>query len=125
MKTVAISAIGKDLEARVEPRFGRTRFFVLADPATGDWEPYDNLANLLSLKNVGMITAQNLTKNRMVQTVITGSCGPKAFEELKGAGVKVFLNVRGSVRQALNQLHRGELEEASGPNVPMYGRHER
>jgi predicted Fe-Mo cluster-binding NifX family protein len=125
MKTIAISASGKDLEARVEPRFGRARFFVLADPDTGDWEPYDNLANLSSLKNVGIITAKNLTKNRVVQTVITGSCGPKAFEELQEAGVKIFLNARGSVRQALNQLRQGELEESTGPNVPIYGRHER
>jgi predicted Fe-Mo cluster-binding NifX family protein len=125
MKTVAISANGKDLDARVEPRFGRTRFFVLVDPDSEDWEPYDNLANLSSLSNVGILTAKNLTKNRVVQTVVTGSCGPKAFEELTGAGVKVFLNARGSVRQALSQLRLGELQEASGPNVPMYGRHER
>ena len=125
MKTVAISANGKDLDARVEPRFGRTRFFVLVDLTTEDWEPYDNLANLSSLSNVGILTAKNLTKNRVVQTVVTGSCGPKAFEELKEAGVKVFLNARGSVRQVLSQLRLGELQEASKPNVPMYGGHER
>jgi predicted Fe-Mo cluster-binding NifX family protein len=125
MKTIAVSANGKDIDARVEPRFGRTRFFVLVDPATEDWEPYDNLANILSLNNVGILTAKNLTKGRVVQTVITGSCGPKAFQELKEAGVKVYLNARGSVRQALGQLRLGELQEASEPNVPMYGRPER
>jgi len=121
MKTVAISANGKDIDAGVEPRFGRARFFILVDPITQQWEPFDNLANLSSLQNVGILTAKNLTKNRVVQTVVTGNCGPKAFEELKGAGVKVFLNAQGTVRQALFKWRRGELEQASGPNVPVFG----
>ncbi|MDD5642226.1 MAG: NifB/NifX family molybdenum-iron cluster-binding protein [Syntrophales bacterium] len=125
MKTVAISASGKDLDACVEPRFGRTRFFILVDPATEDWEPVDNLANLSSLQDVGIFTAKNLTKNRVVETVVTGHCGPKAFKELKEAGVKVFLNARGSLRQVLNKLRLGELKESSGPNVPVFGGHER
>jgi len=123
MKTVAISANGKDIDAGVEPRFGRARFFILADPITQEWEPVDNLAPLSSLQDVGILTAKNLTKNRVVQTVVTGNCGPKAFEELKGAGVKVFLNAQGTVRQALNRLRQGELEEAPGPNVPVFGGH--
>jgi predicted Fe-Mo cluster-binding NifX family protein len=123
MKTIAISANGKEIDASVEPRFGRARFFILVDPITQEWEPVDNLAPLSSLQNVGVLTAKNLTKNRIVQTVVTGNCGPKAFEELKGAGVKVFLNAQGTVRQALNRLRLGELEEATGPNVPVFGGH--
>jgi predicted Fe-Mo cluster-binding NifX family protein len=123
MKTVAISANGKDIDAGVEPRFGRARFFILVDPITQQWEPFDNLANLSSLQGVGILTAKNLTKNRVVQTVITGNCGPKAFEELKGAGVKVFLDAQGTVRQALFKWRRGELEQASGPNMPVFGGH--
>ncbi|MDD2901388.1 MAG: NifB/NifX family molybdenum-iron cluster-binding protein [Syntrophales bacterium] len=125
MKTVAISASGANLDSCVEPRFGRARFFILVDPATGDWEPLDNLANLSSLLDVGILTAKNLTKNRVVEAVVTGHCGPKAFKELQHAGVKVFLNARGSLRLVLNKLRQGELQEASGPNVPVYGGHER
>jgi predicted Fe-Mo cluster-binding NifX family protein len=125
MKTVAISASGKYLDSCVEPRFGRTRFFILVDPVTEDWESLDNLANLSSLMNVGILTAKSLTKNRVVETVVTGHCGPKAFKELKEAGVKVFLNARGSLRHVLNKLRLGELQEASGPNVPVFGGHER
>jgi predicted Fe-Mo cluster-binding NifX family protein len=123
MKTVAISANGKDIDAGVEPRFGRARFFILVDPITQQWEPFDNLANLSSLQDVGVLTAKNLTKNRVVETVVTGNCGPKAFDELKEAGVKIFLNAQGTVRQALNKLRLGELEQALGPNVPVFGGH--
>jgi len=125
MKTIAISASGKDLDACVEPRFGRTRYFVLVDPATEDWESIDNLANLSSQQDVGILTAKNLTKNRTVQTVVTGNCGPKAFKELREAGVKVFLNARGSLRHVLHKLRLGELKESSAPNVPVFGGHER
>jgi predicted Fe-Mo cluster-binding NifX family protein len=121
MKTVAISANGRDLDAGVEPRFGRARFFILVDPVTQEWEPFDNLANISSLQNVGVLTAKNLTQNRVVQAVVTGNCGPKAFDELQRAGVKVYLNAQGTVRQALNSLRLSELEQASGPNVPMFG----
>ena len=121
MKTVAISANGKDIDAGVDPRFGRARFFILVDPITQEWEPFDNLANLFSLQGVGILTAKNLNKSRVVQTVVTGNCGPKAFEELEGAGVKVFLNAQGTVRQALFKWSRGELEQSSGPNVPAFG----
>ena len=120
MKTIAISACGRDLDACVEPRFGRTRFFVLVDPNTEDWESFDNMANISSLQDVGILTAKNLTKNQAVKTVLTGHCGPKAFKELKEAGVKVFLNAGGTVRFALNKLLQGELQESAEPNVPIY-----
>ena len=119
MKTVAISANGKNIDSGVEPRFGRARFFILVDPITLDWEPFDNLCNLSSLQGVGILTAKNLTRTP-VQTVLTGHCGPKAFEELRAAGVKVFLNAQGTVRQALTKWQFGELEEATGPNVKVF-----
>jgi predicted Fe-Mo cluster-binding NifX family protein len=78
-----------------------------------------------SLLDVGILTAKSLTKNRVVETVVTGHCGPKAFKELQEAGVKVFLNARGSLRHVLNKLRLGELQEASAANVPLFGGHER
>ena len=34
MKTIAISSAGESLDAKVQPLFGRSRFFILADPET-------------------------------------------------------------------------------------------
>jgi predicted Fe-Mo cluster-binding NifX family protein len=120
MKTLAISANGKDLDADVEPRFGRALFFILMDPASEEWEPMDNLANISSLLEVGVLTAKNLTQGRGVETVITGNCGPKAYAELTEAGVKVFLQARGTVRQAFTGWRRGELVQAVTPNVQVF-----
>ena len=116
MKTIAISAAKKSLDIPVAGLFGRARFFILADPETGEWEALDNLANLATTHLVGVTTAQSLVR-RNIKTVMTGKCGAKAFKELQAAGVQVILNTRGTVRQALQRLIRGEVIPASAPNV--------
>jgi predicted Fe-Mo cluster-binding NifX family protein len=116
MKTIAVSAATKSLEAKVEQLFGRSRFFILADPETMEWEALDNIANISTQEMVGAATARNLLRKN-IDTVITGKCGPKAFEELKSAGVKVILDSKGTVRQALEKFLRGDVTPATGPNV--------
>ncbi|MBI4643424.1 MAG: NifB/NifX family molybdenum-iron cluster-binding protein, partial [Deltaproteobacteria bacterium] len=96
--------------------FGRARFFILADPATLEWEALDNLSSLSANQLVGVMTAQRLV-GRNIQTVMTGKCGSKAFEALKTAGIQVFLDTKGTVRQALKRLIRREVSPATGPNV--------
>jgi predicted Fe-Mo cluster-binding NifX family protein len=113
MKTIAISAATKSLDATVEQLFGRSRFFILADPDTMEWEALDNMPSLSAQEMIGPATARNLR----VDTVITGKCGPKAFEELTSAGVKVILDTKGTVREALERLKRGDFKPAVGPNV--------
>ncbi|MHB8158814.1 MAG: NifB/NifX family molybdenum-iron cluster-binding protein, partial [Desulfocucumaceae bacterium] len=103
MKTIAISAARKSLDVPVGGLFGRARFFILADPDTGDWEALDNLPNLSSCQLVGVTTAQSLVRKN-IKTVMTGKCGAKAFEELQSAGVQVILNTKGTVRQALKRF---------------------
>lgn len=82
MKTIAISAAKKSLEAPVEALFGRARFFILADPVTLEWEALDNLPNLSSNQMIGVMAAKSLVRKN-IGTVMTGKCGSKAFAELK------------------------------------------
>jgi predicted Fe-Mo cluster-binding NifX family protein len=116
MKTIAISAAEKNLDTPVEAIFGRSRFFILVDPETMEWEALDNLPHLSSLKQVGALTAQSLIR-RNVQTIVTGRCGSKALAELTSAGVQVIQEARGTVRQALAQLSRGEFGIAPAADV--------
>ncbi len=39
---IAISATGSDLDAEVDPRFGRCRYYIIADPETGEFEAVNN-----------------------------------------------------------------------------------
>lgn len=116
MKTIAISTARKSLDAPVEGLFGRSRFFILVDPDTLEWEALDNLHNLSGSQLIGVATARNLVQ-KQVQTVMTGKCGAKAFAELKEAGVQVILDTKGTVRQALTKLIRRDYLPAAGPNV--------
>lgn len=116
MKTIAVSTSRKSIEAQVEGLFGRSRFFILVDPDTMEWEALDNMKNLSSQNMIGVATARTLLRQN-VQTVITGKCGSKAYEELKTAGVQVILNAKGKVRQALEKFIRGDFTPAFAPNV--------
>lgn len=116
MKTIAISSARASLNAPVEGLFGRARFFILVNPETMEWEALDNLTNLFSLQQVGVMTAKNLVKKH-VHTILTGKCGSKAFEELTASGVQVVLDTQGTVRQALEKFMRGGFVPATGPNV--------
>ena len=118
MKDIAVSANGKHLEAKVGPLFGRSRFFILVDPTTLEWEALDNLQNLSSNQGIGLLTAKSLQQKK-IRTVLTGSCGPKAFGELQAAGIDVVLNAKGTIRQALAGYIKGELPPATKANVAV------
>jgi predicted Fe-Mo cluster-binding NifX family protein len=118
MKTIAVSATGRHLEATVGQLFGRARFFILIDPDTLEWEVLDNLSRLAAREGIGIMTAKTL-ETRQVRTVLTGKCGAKALAALQGAGVEVRLNAKGTVRQALLSYTKGELVQATQANVAV------
>jgi predicted Fe-Mo cluster-binding NifX family protein len=43
---IVVSADGPDLEARVDPRFGRAPYFIFIDPDTLEFEAMTNQPNL-------------------------------------------------------------------------------
>jgi predicted Fe-Mo cluster-binding NifX family protein len=112
---IAISSTGPDLDAEVDPRFGRCQCFVVVDPATEELEVLDNEAAMMS-GGAGIQAAQ-MVANSGVDAVITGNLGPNAADTLAATGLKVYLGVAGTVRQALKQYKEGQLQEATGPSV--------
>ena len=116
MKTIAVSASKKSLDGPVGGLFGRARFFILADPETGEWEALDNLSNLSANQQIGVTTAETIIRKN-IKTVMTGKCGAHAFEKLQTSGIQVILDTKGTVRQALAKFIRGEVVPATGPNV--------
>jgi predicted Fe-Mo cluster-binding NifX family protein len=49
--------------------------------------------------------------------LITGNCGPKAFDVLNQAGIKILTGASGTVNDAINSFRNGELVATNGPNV--------
>jgi predicted Fe-Mo cluster-binding NifX family protein len=110
---IAISSSGANLDARVDPRFGRYRCFVIIDPPTQAFEVLENEAATLG-SGAGIQAAQ-MVVNAGVDAVITGSLGPNAGDVLAAAGLKVYLvGAGGTIREVLQQYQDGRLQEVSG-----------
>lgn len=112
---IAISALGSDLVAQVDPRFGRCRHFIIIDPDTMQFEIVENTGALAS-GGAGISAAQVII-DRGVEAVLTGSCGPNAYQVLEAAGVKVFTGTTGTIQDAIESYKAGGLAASTQPNV--------
>lgn len=115
---IAISSTGPDLDAQVDPRFGRCQCFIVVDPATEEFEVLDNQAAMMS-GGAGIQAAQMIANSR-VDAVITGNLGPNAADTLAASSLKTYMGASGTVREALQQYKNGQLQEASEPSVDAH-----
>ena len=114
---VVVSAMGTDLDAQMDPRFGRCACFILVDTDTLVFEALEN-PNVMAAGGAGIQSAQ-LIANRGAEVVLTGNVGPNAFQTLSALGVKIVTGVTGTVRDAVERFKGGEFQEqmASQPTV--------
>jgi len=111
-----ITATGPALDDAVDPRFGRARYFVLVDDATGETTAHSNEVNLQAAQGAGIQAAQTVA-GLGAEAVLTGHIGPKAFRVLQAAGIRIHTGASGTVRQALAAYRGGSLREASAADV--------
>jgi len=112
---IAITATAPNLDADIDPRFGRCQCFIIADPDTMEFETLEN-SGAAAGGGAGIATAQTLT-GKSVAAVLTGNCGPNAYEVLAAANIKVVTGVSGKVREAIQSYKSGKLKASSQPNV--------
>jgi len=113
---IAITATEPKLEAEVEPRFGRCPHFIIIDPETMVFEAIDNDGAMAS-GGAGVSTAQMIA-GKGVEAVLTGNCGPNAYQGLSAAGIKVITGVSGKIKEAIEGYKAGKYKEVSQSNVP-------
>lgn len=113
---VAVSCAGKDLDSHVDSRFGRAPYFLLVDTETLAFEAVSNSQNLQAAQGAG-IQAASLVARIRPAAVLTGHCGPKAFQVLESAGIRVYTGVSGTIREAVARLNEGALTPAQAPNA--------
>ena len=104
---VAVSASTSDLSSQIDPRFGRCPYFLFVDPETMQFEAVEN-PNIASSSGAGIQSAQ-FVANKGANVLLTGSCGPNAFQTLNAAGVEVIVGVTGTVQEAIQQYKSGKL----------------
>ncbi len=112
---IAITATEPTLDAKVDPRFGRCPFFLIVDTDTMKFEALEN-PNLMLGGGAGIQSAQ-LMAGKSVQFVLTGNCGPNAYQTLSAAGIEVIIGCSGAAEDVVEQFKAGQLNAAGQPNV--------
>ena len=115
---IAISATGPNIDDQVETRFGRCPYFQIIDTESNNNEALDNTN--AALGGGAGIQAAEMLVNRGVEVVLTGACGPNAYQVFNAAGVPVIVQVNGTVRQAIEKYNEGLYSPASKPSVESH-----
>ncbi|MGB7060799.1 MAG: NifB/NifX family molybdenum-iron cluster-binding protein [Candidatus Zixiibacteriota bacterium] len=113
---IAITSQGDNLEASVDPRFGRCAYFIILDPETEEMEAVLN-SSADAMGGAGPKAAQTIA-DKGAEAVVTGNVGPNAFRTLKAANIKIYQGASGTVKETLAKYKSGELEELSNSSVP-------
>ena len=113
---VVVTSQGNEMNSETDPRFGRAKCFILVDTDTGEHQVVDNTQNLNAAQGAGIQAAQAVAKLK-AEAVLTGHCGPKAFQVLNKAGIKIYIGVEGTVQTAVEKLKAGEYKIAGSPDV--------
>jgi len=113
---IAVTSTGIDLDAQVDPRFGRAVYILIVDSETFAFEIVDNKENVNALKGAG-IQAAIMISDKKAEVLLTGFCGPNAFKALKAAKIGVANNAEGSVKNAVKAYLDGKLPLSDEANV--------
>jgi predicted Fe-Mo cluster-binding NifX family protein len=116
MNKIAVTSEGPSLEDQVDPRFGRAAGFVVVDLDTMETQYIDNGKSQVMAQGAG-IQAAELIARTGVSCLLTGYVGPKAFQALSAAGIKVGQNLEGmTVREAVERFKNGQVKMAQAAN---------
>jgi predicted Fe-Mo cluster-binding NifX family protein len=116
MEKIAISCEEPSLDSRIDPRFGRAAGFLIVDPQTMEFEYLNNGESQTMARGAG-IQAAELVARSGAKTVLTGFVGPKAFQALNAAGIKIGQNLENlTARQALEKFQAGDIDVATTAN---------
>jgi predicted Fe-Mo cluster-binding NifX family protein len=94
---IAVTATGPTLEDSVDPRFGRCAFFLVVDTDTMELAPIEN-PNIALGGGAGIQSATAMSEHG-VSAVLTGNCGPNAYQTLAAAGIDVIVGCSGQVAE--------------------------
>jgi predicted Fe-Mo cluster-binding NifX family protein len=112
---ICVSATADNLEAQLDPRFGRCLYLIVVDSETMQFEAIPNMAAGAS-GGAGIQAAQTIA-DKGVKVVITGNVGPNAFRALSAAGIEIVTGASGTVKEVVEKFKKGELGKTDAPTV--------
>ncbi len=109
-----VTATAPNLEAPVDPRFGRGAYFVVVDTDTMQWQAHQNEA-VNAAGGAGSQAAQ-FAAQQDAEAVISGDFGPNAYIALAAGEVKMYLlGTSQTVSEAVANCVAGKLQEVHAP----------
>ncbi len=115
---ICVTSQGDNLNSQVDSRFGRCRYFIIADVKTLEFEAVEN-SNINGMGGVGVQSGQ-LMANKGVRAVLTGNIGPNAFQTLQAAGIEMVTGVSGTIKEAIEKYNKGEIKPNQKPSVDSH-----
>lgn len=104
MSKIAITSEGPTLDDPVDPRFGRAAGFIVVDPETMAFDYVENGAAQVRAQGAGIQAAETVARIG-AKAVLTGYVGPKAFQALAAAGIRIAQDLDNmSVREAIERF---------------------
>lgn len=115
---VAVSSNEKNLDAQLDPRFGRCAYFLVVNPDDMSFEAFNN-ESAAQGGGAGIQAAQFLA-SKGVEAVITGNCGPNAVQTLSAAGVELFVGQAGIIKEVVTRFKNGHLKPTGAATVDSH-----
>ena len=108
-------ATDSNLDATVDPRFGRCRYLLIVETDSLAFKAVANL-NTSKVGGAGVASAQIVVAQR-VEKVLTGDCGPNAYRILSAAGIGVIAGCSGRVRDVIARFKNEGCSSIAEPTV--------
>lgn len=115
---VCVTASEKSLDAQLDPRFGRCKYFIIIDPETLQFEAIDNVA-AAAMHGAG-IQASQIVIEKGVETILTGNVGPNAYQVLSTAGIKIITGATGTIKEVVEKYKKGEFQATPSSTVSSH-----
>ena len=115
---VCITSQGLNLDSSIDPRFGRAQCLLFVETETMDFEKIQPIGTDAP-GGAGVKTAK-LVIDSDAQVVLTGNCGPNAFNTLTAGGVKVYTGLGGTIKQVIEDFKAGKPQVAQNPNTKTH-----
>ncbi|MEA3475076.1 MAG: NifB/NifX family molybdenum-iron cluster-binding protein [Candidatus Cloacimonadota bacterium] len=117
---IAFTTTGKGWDAQVDRRFGRANGFFIFDEDSDKEKYISNKQNMNAMGGAGVQSAQNII-NLKIDALVTGNMGPRAFQILNSAGIKIYLAEENlTIKEAYDAFRNNELKELADPNVSSH-----
>ena len=115
---ICVTSEGETLDSKIDPRFGRCKYFIIVDTDSLDFEALKN-PNTESGGGAG-IQSGELMSSKDVKAVLTGNVGPNAFETLNASGIDIFTGISGSIKKAIDKHKSGALKAQKAATVDSH-----